>query len=192
MNIPRISSRLHAPVLAISIGIILNGCAGAVAPGALVAMDRLEAAAGSACREATANPCVEAYPSDPPRKPRLAFMADGTSNTSLASAEGAVARNALVKQGKEAPEAHLIIILLEQKLLQQDLEEKTAALERANKRLALASSEAERAGLLLDIRAKEAALEAARADATAKEAEITKGEASVEASILDEGISDSR
>ena len=191
MNIPRISSRLHAPVLAISIGIILNGCAGAVAPGALVAMDRLEVA-GSACSEATAKPCVEAYPSDPPRKPRLASMAMGTSKTLLALAEGAVAHNALVKRGKEQPEDHLIIILLEQKLLQQDLDEKAAALECANKRLASASSEVERAGLLVDIQAKEAALAAARADATAKEAEITKGEALVEAIILNEDISDSR
>lgn len=191
MNIHLISSRLHAPVLAISIGIILNGSAGAVAPGEQVTMNRLDAT-GSACSEATAKPCLEAYPRDPPRKPRLASMADGASNTSLAQAEGAVARNALVKQGKEEPEAHLIIILLEQKLLQQDLEEKTAALERANKRLASASSEAERAGLLVDIQALEAALAAARTDATAKEAEITKGEASVEAITLNEDISDSR
>jgi len=112
---------------------------------------------------------------------RLAYMAERKAKTSEALAEGVVARNELVKLGKEKAEVQLLKSQMEQKLLQQDLDEKAAALERAKQQLASASSEAERARILADIQAKEAALATARADAKAREAEKARNEAQAQA-----------
>lgn len=108
---------------------------------------------------------------------RLAYMAERKAKTSEALAEGVVTRNELVRLGKEKAEVQLLISQMEQKLLQQDLDEKAAALERARQQLAMATSDAERAGILADIQAKEAALAKAQADAKAKEAEKARREA---------------
>jgi OmpA-OmpF porin, OOP family len=101
---------------------------------------------------------------------RLAYMAERKSKTSEALAEGVVARDEIVKLGKEKAEVQLLKSQMEQKLLQQDLADKASALELAKQQLASASSEAERARILADIQAKEAAL------AKAKEAEKAKAE----------------
>lgn len=112
---------------------------------------------------------------------RLAYMAERKSDTAVALAEGVVTRNEVVRLGKEKAEVQLLISKMEQKLLQQDLDEKAAALERARQQLASATSDAERAGILADIRAKEAALAKTQADAKAKEAEQARREAQARA-----------
>ncbi len=108
---------------------------------------------------------------------RLAYMAERKSQTSVAIAEGVVTRNEIVKLGKEKAEAQLLKSLLEKKLLQKDLDEKAAALERSRLQLASATSDAERASILADIQAKEAALARAQADAKAREAEMARTDA---------------
>jgi len=108
---------------------------------------------------------------------RLAYMAERKAKTSEALAEGVVTRNELVRLGKEKAEVQLLISQMEQKLLQQDLDEKAAALELARQQLASATSDVERARILADIQAKEAALAKAQADAKAKEAEKARREA---------------
>lgn len=108
---------------------------------------------------------------------RLAYMAERKAKTSEALAEGVVTRNEIVRLGKEKAEVQLLISQMEQKLLQQDLAEKAAALELARQQLASATSDAERARILADIQAKEAALAKAQADAKAKEAERARNEA---------------
>jgi OOP family OmpA-OmpF porin len=112
---------------------------------------------------------------------RLAYMAERKSETSVALAQGVVARNDLVRLGQEKAEVLLLRSQLEQKLLQQDLDEKVAALERARKQLSAATSEAERARIMADIQAQEAALANAQADAKAREAEKAKLEAQAQA-----------
>ena len=108
---------------------------------------------------------------------RLAYMAERKSQTSVALAEGVVTRNEIVKLGKEKAELQLLKSQIEQKLLQQDLDEKVSALERAKQQLSSAKNEAERARILADIQAKEAALANAQADAKAIEAEKARAEA---------------
>ena len=112
---------------------------------------------------------------------RLAYMAERKAQTSEALAEGVVTRNELVRLGKEKAEVQLLISQMEQKLLQQDLAAKAAALERAKQQLASATSDAERARILADIQAKEAALAKAQADAKANEAEKARSEAQARA-----------
>jgi len=112
---------------------------------------------------------------------RLAYMAERKSQTSVALAEGVVARNEIVKLGKEKAEVQLLKSQMEQKLLQQDLDEKASALKLAKQQLASANSEAERAIILADIQAKEAALANAQADAKVKEAERARAEAADQA-----------
>lgn len=112
---------------------------------------------------------------------RLAYMAERKAKTSEALAEGIVARNELVKLGKEKAEVQLLKSQMAQNLLQQDLDEKAAALKHAKQQLASASSEAERTRILADIQAKEAALATARADAKAREAEKATNEAQAQA-----------
>lgn len=107
---------------------------------------------------------------------RLAYMAEMKSKTSVALAEGVVARNELVKLGKEKAEVQLVKSQMEKKLLQQKLNEMSAALENARQRLNAATSEAERAKLLAEINAIEAAMAKAQADAKAKEAERAQAE----------------
>ena len=112
---------------------------------------------------------------------RLAYMAERKAKTSEALAEGVVARNEVVRLGKEKAEIQLLKSQMEQKLLRQDLDEKAAALERAKQQLASASSEAERARILADIQAKEAALANAQAEARARDAEKARAEAESQA-----------
>jgi len=112
---------------------------------------------------------------------RLAYMAERKSNTSVALAEGVVARNELVRLGQEKAEVLLLKSQLEQRLLQQDLDRMGAALERARLKLSAATSEAERARIMADIQAQEAALASAQADAKAREAEKAKLEAQAQA-----------
>ncbi len=112
---------------------------------------------------------------------RLAYMAERKSQTSVALAEGVVASNEIVNLGKEKAEVLLLKSQMEQKLLQQDLDEKVSALERAKQQLSSASSEAERARILADIQAQEAALAKAQADAKAREAEKARAEAEAQA-----------
>ena len=112
---------------------------------------------------------------------RLAYMAERKSQTSVALAEGVVARNEIVKLGKEKAEVQLLKSQMEQKLLQQDLDEKVSALQLAKQQLASANSEAERTRILADIQAKEAALANAQADAKAREAERARAEAADQA-----------
>ena len=215
MNFSRFSSQMKAAGLAVTVGAVLAGCAGAVDPSEQIARDRLEQAR-SAYAQAKANPIVEAYsmktllgaektlqdaeqvskkayspnPFDPSRGydssekkllfddiSRLAYMAERKSQTSVALAEGVVARNEIVRLEKEKAEVQLLKSQLEQKLLQQDLDDKASALERAKQQLASASSEAERARILADIQAKEAALAKAQADAKAREADKARAEA---------------
>ena len=107
---------------------------------------------------------------------RLAYMAERKSQTSVALAEGVVTRNEIIKLEKEKAEVLLQKSQLEQKMLQQDLDAKAAALERSRQELASATSEAERARILADIKAKEAALAKSQADAKAREAEKAKAE----------------
>ena len=107
---------------------------------------------------------------------RLAYMAARKAETSVALAEGAVARNEVTKLGREKAEVELRKSRIEQKLLQQDLDEKAAALQLAREQLNSATSEAERARILADIQAKEAALAKAQADAKAREAEKARDE----------------
>ena len=108
---------------------------------------------------------------------RLAYMAERKSQTSLALAEGVVTRGEVVKLGKEKAEVQLQKSQLEQKLLQQNLNEKVQALNVAKQQLASAKNEAERAIILADIQAKEAALANAQAEAKAREAEKARAEA---------------
>jgi outer membrane protein OmpA-like peptidoglycan-associated protein len=108
---------------------------------------------------------------------RLAYMAERKSQTSVALAEGVVTRNEIVKLGKEKAEVQLLKSQLERKLLQQDLDAKASALERAKQQLASATSEAARAIILADIQAKEAALANAQANAKTREAEMARVEA---------------
>ena len=112
---------------------------------------------------------------------RLAYMAERKSQTSVALAEGVVTRNEIVKLGKEKAEVQLLKSQMEQKLLQQDLDEKVSALQLAKQQLASANSEAERTRILADIQAKEAALANAQADAKAREAERARAEAADQA-----------
>jgi outer membrane protein OmpA-like peptidoglycan-associated protein len=112
---------------------------------------------------------------------RLAYMSERKSQTSVALAEGVVTRNEIVRLGKEKAEAQLLKSQMEQKLLQQDLDEKASALARAKQQLASATSEAERARILADIQAKEAALAKAQADAKAREADKARAEAEAQA-----------
>jgi outer membrane protein OmpA-like peptidoglycan-associated protein len=112
---------------------------------------------------------------------RLAYMAERKSNTSVALAEGVVARNELVRLGQEKAEVMLLKSQLEQGTLQQDLDEKVAALERARLQLSAATSEAERARIMADIQAQEALLANAQAVAKAREAEKAKLEAQAQA-----------
>jgi outer membrane protein OmpA-like peptidoglycan-associated protein len=112
---------------------------------------------------------------------RLAYMAERKSQTSVALAEGVVTRNEIVKLGKEKAEVQLLKSQMEQKLLQQDLDEKISALQLAKQQLASANSEAERTRILADIQAKEAALANAQADAKAREAERARAEAADQA-----------
>jgi outer membrane protein OmpA-like peptidoglycan-associated protein len=116
---------------------------------------------------------------------RLAYMAERKSQTSVALAEGVVARNEIVKLGKEKAEVQLLKSQMEQKLLQQDLDEKASALERAKQQLSSANSEAERARILADIQAKEAALANAQAAAKAREADRARAEAADQAREAD-------
>ena len=108
---------------------------------------------------------------------RLAYMAERKSQTSLALAEGVVTRGEVVKLGKEKAEVQLQKSQLEQKLLQQNLDEKAQALKASKQQLASAKNEAERARIIADIQAKEAALANALAEAKAKEAEDQAKEA---------------
>lgn len=112
---------------------------------------------------------------------RLAYMAERKSQTSVALAEGVVTRNEIVKLGKEKAEVQLLKSQMERKLLQQDLDAKASALERAKQQLASATSEAERARILADIQAKEAALANAQADAKTRDAEMARAEAADQA-----------
>jgi len=112
---------------------------------------------------------------------RLAYMAERKSQTSVALAEGVVTRNEIVKLGKEKAEVQLLKSRMEKKLLQQDLDAKASALERAKQQLASATSEAERAIILADIQAKEAALANAQADAKTRDAEMARAEAESQA-----------
>jgi OOP family OmpA-OmpF porin len=112
---------------------------------------------------------------------RLAYMAERKSQTSVALAEGVVARNEILKLGKEKAEVQLLKSQLERKLLQQDLDEKADALNRARQQLSSATSEAERARILADIQAKEAALAKAEADTKTREAERARAEAEAKA-----------
>lgn len=107
---------------------------------------------------------------------RLAYMAEMKAKTSVALAAGVVARNELVKLGKEKAEIQLLKSQMEKKRLQQDLDEKAAALENARQQLSMATSDAERARIMADIQAKEAALAKAQADAKAREAEKAQAE----------------
>lgn len=107
---------------------------------------------------------------------RLAYMAERQSQTSVALAEGVVARNEIAKLGKEKAEVQLQKSQIEQQRLQKDLDAKAAALERAKQQLASASSEAEKARILADIRAIEAAMALSQADARARDAELAKAE----------------
>jgi len=102
---------------------------------------------------------------------RLAYMSERKSQTSVALAEGVVTRNEIVRLGKEKAELQLVKSQMEKKLLQQDLDQKAAALENARQQLASATSEADRARILADIRAKEAALANAQAEARTREAD---------------------
>jgi outer membrane protein OmpA-like peptidoglycan-associated protein len=107
---------------------------------------------------------------------RLAYMAEVKAKTSVALAAGVVARNELNKLGKEKAEVQLLKSQREKNLLQQDLDEKVAALEHARQQLSTASNEAERARYLADIQAMEAALAKVQADAKAREAEKAQAE----------------
>ena len=107
---------------------------------------------------------------------RLAYMAEMKAKTSVALAEGVVARNEIVKLGKEKAEIQLQKSQREKTLLQQDLDAKAAALEHARQQLSTATSEAERARYLADIQAMEAALAKIQADAKAQEAEKAQAE----------------
>ncbi|MDD2899290.1 MAG: OmpA family protein [Desulfuromonadaceae bacterium] len=107
---------------------------------------------------------------------RLSYMAERKSQTAVALAEGVGAQTEIVRLGKERAEVQLLKSQLEQKLLQQDLNEKAAALERARQQLAVASSEADRARILADIHAQEAAILKTQADAQYREAEKEKAE----------------
>jgi outer membrane protein OmpA-like peptidoglycan-associated protein len=108
---------------------------------------------------------------------RLAYMSERKSQTSVALAEGVVARNEIVRLGKEKAEAQLLKSRMEQKLLQQDLAEKAAALDNAKRQLAAATSETERAKILADINAIEAAMATSQAEARARDAEKARTEA---------------
>ncbi|MFH1028496.1 MAG: OmpA family protein [Pseudomonadota bacterium] len=102
---------------------------------------------------------------------RLAYMSERKSQTSVALAEGVVTRNEIVRLGKEKAELQLLKSQMEKQLLQQDLDQKAAALENARQQLASATSEADRARILADIRSKEAALANAQAEARTREAD---------------------
>ncbi len=108
---------------------------------------------------------------------RFAYIAERKSQTSVALAEGIVARNENVKLGMEKAEVQLQKSQLEKQLLKGDLDAKAAALESAKQELDTATNEAERARILADIQAKEAALAKSMADAKAKEAEKARAEA---------------
>ncbi len=114
---------------------------------------------------------------------RLAYMAERKAQTSVALAEGVVARNDIVKLGKERAEVQLQKSQVEQKLLQQDLTDKAAALERAKQQLSMATSETERARIIADIQAQEAALANALALAKAREADLARAEADDQARV---------
>jgi outer membrane protein OmpA-like peptidoglycan-associated protein len=108
---------------------------------------------------------------------RLAYMAERKAKTSEAMAEGVVARNEVIRLGKENAEVQLLKSQIVQKLLQKDLDEKVSALERAKQQLVSASSEAERTRILAEIRAMEAALATAQAESRARDAEKARAEA---------------
>ncbi|OGU25396.1 MAG: hypothetical protein A2X85_07260 [Geobacteraceae bacterium GWF2_54_21] len=112
---------------------------------------------------------------------RLAYMSERKSQTSVALAEGVVTGNEIVRLGKEKAELQLLKSQMEKQLLQQDLDQKAAALENARQQLASATNEADRARILADIRAKEAALANAQAEARAREAESARLQAEAQA-----------
>lgn len=116
---------------------------------------------------------------------RLAYMSERKSQTAVTLAEGVVTRNEIVKLGKEKAEVQLHKSRLEQKLLQQDLEDKAAALELSRQQLATATDETERARLIADIQSKEAALAKAQAYAEAQGADRARAEALAEARWAD-------
>lgn len=107
---------------------------------------------------------------------RLAYMAERKSQTSVALAEGVVARNEIMKLGQEKAEAQLLKSRMEQELLQKDLDEKASALMNAKEQLRSAKSEAERARILAVIQALEAEVARAQAVAIAKDAEKARAE----------------
>ncbi len=102
---------------------------------------------------------------------RLAYISERKSQTSVALAEGVVARDEIVKLGRERAEVQLLKSQMEQQLLQQDLAAKVADLELARQQLTTATNETERARIIADIQAQEAALAKAEAYAEAREAD---------------------
>jgi outer membrane protein OmpA-like peptidoglycan-associated protein len=108
---------------------------------------------------------------------RLAYISERKSQTSVALAEGVVARDEVVKLGRERAEVQLLKSQLEQQLLQQDLVDKAAALELARQELSTATDETERARIIANIQAQEAALAKAQAYAEAREAERARDDA---------------
>jgi outer membrane protein OmpA-like peptidoglycan-associated protein len=112
---------------------------------------------------------------------RLAYISERKSQTSVALAEGVVARDEVVKLGRERAEVQLLKSQVEQQLLQQDLAAKSAALELARQRLTTATNETDRARIIADIHAQEAALAQARAYAEARESERARAEAAAQA-----------
>lgn len=116
---------------------------------------------------------------------RLAYMSERKSQTSVALAEGVVTRNEIVRLGKEKAELQLLKSQMEKQLLQQDLDQKAAALENARQQLASATNEADRSRILADIRAKEAALANAQAEARAREADSARLQAEAQARDAD-------
>ncbi len=121
---------------------------------------------------------------------RLAYISERKSKTSETLAEGVITRNEIVRLGKEKAEVQLQKSQMEQKLLQQDLDDKAAALELAKKQLITASSEAERVRILADIQAKEAALAKAHAEARerAEFAQLLKELSDLQGQLTDRGI----
>jgi outer membrane protein OmpA-like peptidoglycan-associated protein len=108
---------------------------------------------------------------------RLAYISERKSQTAVALAEGVVARDEIVKLGRERAEVQLLKSQVEQQLLQQDLAAKAAALELARQQLTTATNETERAKIIADIQSREAALAKARAYVEAKESERARAEA---------------
>ncbi|MBU0483615.1 MAG: OmpA family protein [Proteobacteria bacterium] len=102
---------------------------------------------------------------------RLSYISERKSQTSVALAEGVVARDEIVKLGRERAEVQLLKSQVEQQLLQRDLAAKVTALELVRQQLVTATNETERARIIADIQAQEAALAKAEAYAEAREAD---------------------